>query len=67
MQETFREKLAPILGRGLQDHFAAVLKEPLPPNLRSGLDQLELVFRPELLIASGAPIKVSFREVTPGR
>lgn len=62
MQETFRETIAPVLGRSLQDHFAAVLKEPLPANLRSGLDQLELVFRPELLIASGAPIKVSLRD-----
>jgi hypothetical protein len=62
MHETFREKIAPAIGRHLRDHFAAVLKEPLPPNLRSRLDQVELVFRPEFLIASGAPIRVSFRE-----
>ena len=67
MQGIFREKIAPVLGRSLQDHFAAVLKEPLPSNLGSSLDQLELVFRPEFLIASGAPTKVSLREVTPGR
>ena len=49
MHETFHEKIAPALGRHLRVHFAAVLKEPLPRNLRSGLDQLELVFRPEAI------------------
>ena len=63
MHETFRETIAPALAQNLRDHFAAVLKEPLPPILRGGLDGLELVFRPELLIASGPPIKVNFREV----
>lgn len=40
MQQTFREKIAPALGRNLRDYYAAVLKEPLPQNLRSGLTRL---------------------------